>query len=58
MVVVNALVQLGLTGSIGWFLAAVALTVALALASWRWIERPALRLKSYSLRARASGPTG
>lgn len=53
MVVVNALVELGLTGTVGWLGAAIGLTVAVSILSWRLVERPALRLKSYTLRARA-----
>jgi peptidoglycan/LPS O-acetylase OafA/YrhL len=45
MLIVNSLLQLGLFGSWPYALLAAVLTGLLALASWRWVERPALRLK-------------
>jgi peptidoglycan/LPS O-acetylase OafA/YrhL len=50
MIVINALVASGLVGrgvDLIWTLGA---TVAVSLASWVLVEKPAMRLKSYSLR--------
>jgi len=45
MLVINSLLQLGLRGAWPYALAAAAITAVAAFASWRWVERPALRLK-------------
>jgi len=45
MLVINALVQIGLTGSAALIPAVVAVVVALAGASWIFVERPVLHLK-------------
>jgi peptidoglycan/LPS O-acetylase OafA/YrhL len=46
MLVVNAFVELGWTGHRAALGAAAGLTMLLALASWRFVERPSLRLKA------------
>jgi peptidoglycan/LPS O-acetylase OafA/YrhL len=45
MLVVNSLLQLGLFGSWPYAVITVLVTGLVAFASWRWVERPALRLK-------------
>jgi peptidoglycan/LPS O-acetylase OafA/YrhL len=50
MPVVNLLIYQGLSGQVWALLACSAATIALALASWHWVERPALRLKKLALR--------
>ena len=45
MLVVNSLLQLGLFGSWPYGVITVLVTALVAFASWRWVERPALRLK-------------
>jgi peptidoglycan/LPS O-acetylase OafA/YrhL len=45
MLVINSLLQLGLTHAWRYALLVAALTGMIALCSWRWVERPALRLK-------------
>lgn len=49
MPVINLLIFLGISGGASSLLIAIALTAILAFASWRLIERPALRLKNYSI---------
>jgi peptidoglycan/LPS O-acetylase OafA/YrhL len=49
MPLINLLLFLGMIGVQG-FLLAIGGTLLAAIASWRFIERPALRLKGYSLR--------
>jgi peptidoglycan/LPS O-acetylase OafA/YrhL len=53
MLVVNSLVQLGVAGHWPYGVLAAFVAGAVALCSWRWVERPALRLKR-----RASGNAG
>ena len=50
MPVLNLFVFYGMSGSLWWVLAATLITVTFALASWRFVERPALRLKKLALR--------
>lgn len=50
MLAVNAAVALGLTGQLWAFFAAMAVTVVVALLSWRLVERPALQAKKRTLR--------
>lgn len=50
MPVINLLVFHDKVGEPWTVIAASVATVALALASWRWVERPALRLKKLALR--------
>jgi peptidoglycan/LPS O-acetylase OafA/YrhL len=50
MPVINLLVFYSLAGKQWSVVAASIATLALALASWRWVERPALRLKKLALR--------
>jgi|HubBroStandDraft_6_1064221.scaffolds.fasta_scaffold04859_4 peptidoglycan/LPS O-acetylase OafA/YrhL len=45
MLVVNSLLQLGLFGAWPYGVTVVLVTGIVALCSWRWVERPALRLK-------------
>lgn len=50
MPVINLLAHLGFSGSFAAVIIASFATLLLALGSWRWIERPALRLKRLALR--------
>ena len=45
MLVVNAFIELGLVGSVGHAVGATVLALGFAWLSWRFVERPALRLK-------------
>lgn len=56
MLIVNTLVCLGLTGRWSFLLLCLLLTMFLAVLSWVFIERPALRFKSNSLRSITKGP--
>lgn len=58
MPVVNVVVQAGTIGSPAVIAGILAATVALAMASWRFIERPFLRRKRNALRAIAPGAAG
>ena len=50
MPVINFLIVVGLVGSGFAVLIVVAVTTSLAISSWRFVERPALRLKATSIR--------
>lgn len=50
MPIVNFMIYKGMTGSYLYLIAAILLTAVTALLSWRLIEKPALRLKKFTLR--------
>lgn len=50
MPAVNLLAFYGISGTLQAVLAAISITFVLAIASWRFVERPALRLKKLALR--------
>lgn len=58
MPVVNLLLYFGLKGELRYLAAQLALTVLAAMASWVWVERPALRLKKHPLCAVLWAPQG
>lgn len=45
MVAVNIFVELGLLRHVSYYLAVIILTYLVSVISWKWIEKPALRLK-------------
>lgn len=49
MIVINVLVQLGYTGSYASFFIVFTITVFLATLSWIFIEKPSMKLKTYSV---------
>jgi peptidoglycan/LPS O-acetylase OafA/YrhL len=58
MPVVNLLLALGLGGTVGSLLLAMAATILLALFSWVVVEKPALRLKRHALYNHSVGRAG
>ena len=56
MVIVNIVYQAGLAGTPWTMLAVFILTYAIAFASWRLVEKPALMLKRHALRTYSVKP--
>ncbi len=50
MVIINIFVQLGLTRNMNYLIYAIILTIIMATLSWKLIEKPALKLKSKSVK--------
>ena len=55
MLVVNTLVALGLSGSLNYALLGLLAILALALGSWRFVEKPILRLKDHRVAVVSTG---
>ena len=58
MVIVNVMVSLGATRRISVFMVGYVVLILVAFLSWRYVERPALRLKAYSVKLRDGGDAG
>jgi peptidoglycan/LPS O-acetylase OafA/YrhL len=57
MLVLDVLIQLGLIGSLAWAAAGLAISLGLAVLSWRYVERPCLARKRRTIRVTVPAPT-